>query len=560
MSERTARTPELLYVEAGDLSIEDNFGFGTTIAAGSNLTINTEAQYTISNQGVVTATVLRFSLAQPPGTDGTVAPPVGSPAASPVVADISETVLINQSLDSMPDSAITMFIARTNFEPGAESGEQQHAGPLGLSIEFGTLSVTSPSGMVGQLAAGKSVVLPATAPFVARNEGDQKASALIAGVVESRDQLLSVIAPTPTAAPEATETPVPTATTEPMPTTIPSPTPEPTPTVDPTTPQGTILQVGQTWRVPGASLTISARDSTWERELHVTIAYENASDTRADFAIPDGVIRVYDDQRQTWNLETDGFLSDRVILDPGETIRYDLNFVSPAWDYSANVFIAIESFGKIESAKWGVTFDRGRLLTLPPDAVDPTTGESIGGGNQASAPSTEAETPGRAARIADMLPTEDDVPQGLVGIEEGKRERSVITSSFPDPADAERRFAEWEWKGSVYRDFAPPDGTTLPTDRTTLLDVSIHRFAGADGAAAALPYFIEARAVLLGLQSISIEPLGDQSRAVAGRYGDANEVTVYVQFRSALIRVTAFSLEGDPLADAVAVAKAILAK
>ena len=253
----TAAAPELLLVEDGELSFEDGFGFSSTVDADEQLAINADASYTLFNDSDDSVSVLRLSLTSPEAesTQGT---PVstGQRGATPVPADSAE-VLIDRSVDALPSTAATMFISQATLAPGSESGEQGHAGPLGIYVEDGILSVQSPSGAAGQLKPESGVVLPENASLAASNEGDVEAVVLLVGVVESGPSLVTEVTPEPTAtlAPTATtpptQTPLPTATTAPTQTPLPTATVASTattaPTPTPTMPvAGTILYKADT--------------------------------------------------------------------------------------------------------------------------------------------------------------------------------------------------------------------------------------------------------------------------------------------------------------------------
>lgn len=231
----TTAAPELLLVEEGEFSIEDAFGFGSTVESGEQLAINVDSEYSLTNNSDDDAFVLRLRLSSGDETETG-----ASPEASPIVDSLDTQVLIEQGVDSLPIGTSTMFISRATFDPGAESGEQGHAGPLGIYVDDGTLSVQSPSGVIGEVDADSGGVLPSDAPFVATNEEDVETVVLLVGVVESGEALLAEVTPEPTAtvAPtptiEPTATVAPTPTTEPTATITPSPTPEPTATTVPT--------------------------------------------------------------------------------------------------------------------------------------------------------------------------------------------------------------------------------------------------------------------------------------------------------------------------------------
>lgn len=167
-----------------------------------------------------------------------------------------------------------------------------------------------------------------------------------------------------------------------------------------------------------------------------------------------------------------------------------------------------------------------------------------------------ASVPG--SPLGGLLPTADEVPFGLLPTEEGARSEAEITASFPDPADAARRFVTWGWRENAYRYFAAPAGGGTAAG-TVSLEVSLHRFATAAGAAEALPYYADGRAVAVGLGEIPIAPIGDGARAVGGTVAAGQEATVYARRGDLLIRVSAVAPVGDPTADSVAVAELVLA-
>jgi hypothetical protein len=149
------------------------------------------------------------------------------------------------------------------------------------------------------------------------------------------------------------------------------------------------------------------------------------------------------------------------------------------------------------------------------------------------------------------LPELGDVPDGMVLTEKGGRGAAEIVATFPDPADAAERFVEWGWQGNAYRDFASPDGTTL-------VSVSLHRFADAQSASEALPYLADARREALGLESIAVGEVGDQAEAVGGAVAAGREASLYVRDGAVVARVTVVASTGDPLEIAVSTAMVVL--
>jgi quercetin dioxygenase-like cupin family protein len=396
--EHTSTQPELIYVETGSVSIKDNFGFSSKAAEDDSVTFNAGASYVLANKGKVTTTVLRLrleaeSVEQERGTPGV------TPVASPIAASDS-VLLIDQEVDAFPATETTFFIASAEFEPGSSTGKLQHAGPIGIYVDEGELTVLSPSGVKGQLEEGTGVVLPEQFPLVASNDAEDGVVVYVVGAIKTTDTLLSEIVPTstpdptstatavptntaiPSNTPVPTDTPVPTETAVPTNTRVPTATRTPSPTPDRTTKQGTVLNLGETWVVDGAEMTIKAEAFTYGRGFNFEIVYRNTSASRVDFTVPDGPIRIYDDLRAQWDCGNNGnkLVGDRVILDPGEAGQWlDLYCNEPQRSYTANVFISISGVGAIDYAVWGFTYDVNRLLTLPPGMADPARSDATGG-------------------------------------------------------------------------------------------------------------------------------------------------------------------------------------
>lgn len=144
------------------------------------------------------------------------------------------------------------------------------------------------------------------------------------------------------------------------------------------------------------------------------------------------------------------------------------------------------------------------------------------------------------------LPTEEQVPTGLRLAENHGRSAATIAGTFPDTADAERRFQSWGWRESAARVFVTAGGGTA--NGSTRLEVSAFRFADAEAAAAALPYFLDGRAAALRLSDVPAPAVGDEARAIAGPVEGGQEATVYVRAGPLLLRFSATG-PGDPMAD-----------
>jgi predicted metalloprotease len=155
--------------------------------------------------------------------------------------------------------------------------------------------------------------------------------------------------------------------------------------------------------------------------------------------------------------------------------------------------------------------------------------------------------------LAALVPSALDLPQGQSFriFDEGATTLDALASGFPDPAEAAQLLLTWGWQGNTYRYYAADDP---PADAAGWVELSIHRFASADAAAAALPYFAAGRASMLGLSPVPIVLFGDQSEALFGPAYNGTEMTIYARRGNLLIRATAIAPRGDPRGDVTEVA------
>jgi hypothetical protein len=143
-----------------------------------------------------------------------------------------------------------------------------------------------------------------------------------------------------------------------------------------------------------------------------------------------------------------------------------------------------------------------------------------------------------------ILPAEADVAPAFALAAEHARSGGTIAATFPDVAEAERRFQEWGWRESAARVFTG----TVPSGGTRL-EASVFRFADDASAALALPYFLDARAEALALSEVP-PPAGidNEARTIAGPTAVGYEATAYVRRGRDLFRLTAIG-GTEPMAD-----------
>ncbi|MDQ3696085.1 MAG: neutral zinc metallopeptidase [Chloroflexota bacterium] len=149
-----------------------------------------------------------------------------------------------------------------------------------------------------------------------------------------------------------------------------------------------------------------------------------------------------------------------------------------------------------------------------------------------------------SSALFDLLPNEAHIETGLHMTEEHARSAGTIATTFLDVTEAERLFQNWGWRESAARVF-----TGKTRSGASRLEVSVFRLADHQAAAAALPYFLDARAEVLRLSPTTVpEGRADEARAIAGAVEGGYEATVYLRRGPHLFRITAIG-EGNPMAD-----------
>ena len=152
--------------------------------------------------------------------------------------------------------------------------------------------------------------------------------------------------------------------------------------------------------------------------------------------------------------------------------------------------------------------------------------------------------------LFDVLPDASNLLPGLSLTEDHARSAGTIAATFPNVAEAERRFQDWGWRESAARVF-----TGRTSTGTSRVEVSVFRLANEQAAAEALPYFLEARAEALDLSEAPAPPArGDEARAISGPVEGGQEATVYVRRGRDLFRITAIGT-ANPMVDAVALVR-----
>ncbi len=152
--------------------------------------------------------------------------------------------------------------------------------------------------------------------------------------------------------------------------------------------------------------------------------------------------------------------------------------------------------------------------------------------------------------LLDLLPTASEVGQGFALIESRSRTLGEQATGFSNANEAAERLADLNWQENALGRFASD---------VESVDISLTRFATAEDAALAMPYFLEDRAAILGQQEFfNPGAIGDEARAVNGFYNGLYDYTLYVRSGPLLLRISAASASGSPHASPERIAQGII--
>jgi hypothetical protein len=160
--------------------------------------------------------------------------------------------------------------------------------------------------------------------------------------------------------------------------------------------------------------------------------------------------------------------------------------------------------------------------------------------------------------LLELLPTEDQVPAGLVQDAEAERSKEEVIAALGGTEEAAQLLDDWGWSGNAFRNFsanedAPPSGTTF-------LNVSVHRFADPESAANAMVYFSDQVIFGQGLEEVEPPAIGESARLLRGAPDGVPLSVLYAQEGPIMYRIggSTESPDGDPTADVLTVAGEII--
>jgi hypothetical protein len=166
--------------------------------------------------------------------------------------------------------------------------------------------------------------------------------------------------------------------------------------------------------------------------------------------------------------------------------------------------------------------------------------------------------------LRDLLPTAADLGPAFVVIDDRTRTLAEQATGFANADEAARLRAGWEWQENVFRVIQKVESTPTGAPSATL-DISLTRFANAEGAALALPYFLSDRAAALAQyevksQNLTPRSIGDEARVLSGPVDGGDDTTLYVRTGALLLRLSLTSTSMVPALSLEEIARGIVAR
>src|SRR5918993_2308694 len=164
--------------------------------------------------------------------------------------------------------------------------------------------------------------------------------------------------------------------------------------------------------------------------------------------------------------------------------------------------------------------------------------------------------------LLDLLPTAADLGPAFVVVDNRTRTLAEQATGFANADEAARLLAGWDWQENVFQVFQTEESTPAGAPVATL-DISLTRFANAESAALALPYFLRDRAAVLAQhevksQNLSLRPIGDEIRVLTGPVEGGDDTTLYVRTGALLLRLSLTTASGAPAVSLEQIAQGIV--
>jgi hypothetical protein len=174
-------------------------------------------------------------------------------------------------------------------------------------------------------------------------------------------------------------------------------------------------------------------------------------------------------------------------------------------------------------------------------------------------PEPDRDISAQTRPLLELLPTQDQVPAGLILVDEAERSKEEVVAALGGTEEAAQLLDDWGWSGNAFRDFIVDD-TADPPGETTFLNVSVHRFADAASAANAMVFFSDQVILVQGLEEVEPPAIGDSARLLKGAPDGVPLTVLYAQQGPIMYRIggSTETPDGDPTADVLTVAGEII--
>ena len=181
-------------------------------------------------------------------------------------------------------------------------------------------------------------------------------------------------------------------------------------------------------------------------------------------------------------------------------------------------------------------------------------------GNEAAQPvEPDRDISAQTQPLLAFLPTQEQVPAGLVLADEAERSKADVVASLGGSDEASQLLDDWGWSGNAFREYIAAEDAVAPGG-TTYLNVSVHRFSDAESAANALVFFSDQVVLQQGLQEVEAPAIGETARLLFGSPDGVPLAVLYAQEGPIMYRIggSTNAAESDPSAEVLAVANAII--
>ncbi len=195
----------------------------------------------------------------------------------------------------------------------------------------------------------------------------------------------------------------------------------------------------------------------------------------------------------------------------------------------------------------------------PTATTEPEEESTASAGDATEPAAPDRDISAQTLPLLELLPTQDQVPAGLMLVDEAERSKDEVIAALGGTEEAAQLLDDWGWSGNAFRDFIADD-TAVPPGGTTFLNVSVHRFADPESAANAMIFFSDQVVFGQGLEEVEPPAIGESARLLRGAPDGVPLSVLYAQQGPIMYRIggSTESPDSDPTADVLTVAGEII--